>query len=135
MKSPNLNWTLLITYIGWLLWETVFGRKELPSVSCEWQPFWTYNAIAGGRHYLIADVVNNVLMFMPVGFLMGITLHKRHWIGVVVVGVFISFTIELLQLYLHRGLCETDDIIHNTIGCFIGLIFASGMKRVKSNYL
>ena len=124
-----------MVYLGWLFGETVFGRKELPAVSCEWQPFWTYSAIAGGKHYLIADVVNNVLMFMPVGFLLGMVLNKKHWWGMLLAGMFISLTIELMQLYLHRGLCETDDIIHNTIGCFIGWMLAFGMKRLKSNYL
>ena len=35
-------------------------------------------------------------------------------------GLFLSFAIESLQFVLKKGLAETDDIIHNTLGCLIG---------------
>jgi len=33
-----------------------------------------------------------------------------------------------LQLGFHRGLCELDDLIHNTTGCLTGLLIAMVMK-------
>ena len=33
-----------------------------------------------------------------------------------------SCSIEIIQLVLHRGLFEFDDIIHNTLGVFIGIL-------------
>ena len=32
----------------------------------------------------------------------------------------LSIMIELLQFILKRGLCETDDVIHNVLGAAIG---------------
>jgi glycopeptide antibiotics resistance protein len=39
---------------------------------------------------------------------------------VALLGFLTSFTIELLQLILKRGLFEFDDMFHNTIGVGIG---------------
>ena len=35
-------------------------------------------------------------------------------------GFVFSSVIELSQLVLKRGLCEFDDVFHNTLGCVIG---------------
>ena len=32
----------------------------------------------------------------------------------------LSVFIELLQLIFKKGFCETDDVIHNVLGCLIG---------------
>ena len=39
-----------------------------------------------------------------------------------IAGVGVSVTIELLQLVLRRGTCETDDVISNSIGMLIGFV-------------
>lgn len=36
------------------------------------------------------------------------------------VGFLVSCLIEILQLLFCKGYCETNDIIHNTIGCILG---------------
>ena len=36
------------------------------------------------------------------------------------VGFVFSSVIELSQLVLKRGLCEFDDVFHNTLGCAVG---------------
>ena len=37
-------------------------------------------------------------------------------------GRFISFSIELMQLVLCRGMFDVDDIIHNSLGFLIGIV-------------
>ncbi len=39
----------------------------------------------------------------------------------VIVGLLLSVSIELVQLFSHRGFFEFDDIIHNTLGIVIGI--------------
>jgi glycopeptide antibiotics resistance protein len=36
------------------------------------------------------------------------------------IGCLLSAAIEILQLLTRRGVCNIDDVIHNTIGCAIG---------------
>lgn len=66
---------------------------------------------------------------MPIGALAGLVVTQipqiarkwwKGWTVVLFAGILLSVGIEALQLYLKRGLCETDDIIHNTLGCLIG---------------
>ena len=81
------------------------------------------------KEYLVADIVNNVLLFLPIGVLMGLMVTQksqkwwRGWLVVVTTGIMLSVGIEGLQFVLKRGLCETDDVIHNTVGCLMGMAF------------
>ena len=47
------------------------------------------------------------------------------WKKGLLIGICISFSIELLQLILCRGLFEFDDIIHNSLGFFIGILMSN----------
>ena len=48
---------------------------------------------------------------------------KIDWKVGLLIGIGISFSIELLQLVLCRGLFEFDDIIHNSLGFLIGIVY------------
>lgn len=68
MKLKNLWWVLLVVYVALAYWLKVFSRVFTGSAGVEWQPFWTYKAILNeGKEYLVADIVNNVLLFMSIG--------------------------------------------------------------------
>ena len=66
----------------------------------------------------LLEVLLNIALFMPVGLLlggMGMKIKRVFLCGVVLSGI-----IEVSQFVLCRGLCETDDLIHNSLGCVIG---------------
>lgn len=121
---------VLVAYLLLVLWLTICSRKVFLQAVVEWMPFWTYSAILSeGKEYLVADIVNNVLLFLPIGVLMGLMVTQksqkwwRGWLVVVTTGIMLSVGIEGLQFVLKRGLCETDDVIHNTVGCLMGMAF------------
>ena len=119
---------LLCEYIFILLGTTVFFRETRPRIQFEFSPFWSYRIPD-----LLIENVMNIVAFIPVGFLLGVANKDLKW-GVMIVGVFLSVTIELLQLVLKKGLCEIDDVIHNTLGCLIGLCVLSIIRKF-SGYL
>ena len=41
-------------------------------------------------------------------------------------GLIISVSIEEMQYFFHRGFAETDDVMHNTLGCLIGWFMVKG---------
>ena len=43
-------------------------------------------------------------------------------VGIVIFAFLLSFVIEILQALTHRGLCEIDDIVHNTVGAWLGCL-------------
>jgi glycopeptide antibiotics resistance protein len=110
----------LFVYVGWLLWAAVINRNTFPDERINLRPFWTYEAISEGSKNLIGESILNVVVFLPIGFLLGFVLKKCNWYVVIIFGMMMSVTIEISQLYFRKGLCETDDVIHNTLGCMLG---------------
>lgn len=78
--------------------------------SYELMPFWSYGAIARGMPG----------MLLP--FIFG---RPLRWHRGLLFGVVCSGCIEIAQLANCRGLCETDDVIHNSIGCMVGCVVGS----------
>lgn len=110
--------SLLIPYLFLTLVATVFTRSPSAEAHVMLEPFWTY------RQYFTDDftwfeIRANVLLFIPIGFLLPMVIKKPVWLPPII-GVGISVLIELIQLITHRGMCETDDVISNTIGFLIG---------------
>lgn len=68
------------------------------------------------------EVCLNVVLFIPIGILLTCLFGKDKWRIAIGVGALLSLVIELLQLILKRGMCETDDVIFNTLGCGIGVV-------------
>ena len=94
----------------------------------DFHPFWSYVAIQEGNKVLLPENIMNVVGFMPLGFLLGISLRgkkedlrwKSGWLIAFLVGFCISVSIEALQYFTYRGFSEFDDVFHNTLGCVIG---------------
>lgn len=62
----------------------------------------------------------NVVVFIPVGLLLGIAFKQMTWWKALLIGCGISVTIEALQFFFVRGFSELDDVMHNTLGCILG---------------
>ena len=68
-----------------------------------------------------ANVLLNIAMFTPLGFLLPLLGRKfRKWHITVPTGFAASLVIELVQLALGRGICDVDDLFCNTLGAAMG---------------
>lgn len=81
-------------------------------------------AAAAARHYLMVDVVGNVLLFLPIGFTFAGAAPvagrgRRVAVGVVAAAL-LSTAIEVAQLYLASRATDVDDILFNTLGAVLG---------------
>lgn len=115
---------LAALYILIILWVTLFSREEGTDRITRGL-FWE---VRMGYWW---DIVLNILLFIPLGFLLG----GKGW-KAVLFGFLISAFIELTQYVFLLGYCEADDVLNNTIGTAIGLglyhLFpVSTMKRVR----
>ena len=117
----SVSWGLLVGYIFLIFASTVITRTVKADYDFEWRPFWSYVAIKEGKEYLLSLNSANVLMLMPVGFLVS-CIRDMDCKKAVLVGVLVSSVIEISQLVLKRGLFEFDDIFHNTVGCVVGYL-------------
>lgn len=126
---------LIIEYYFLILASTVLCRDTSDAYRVKLMPFWNYVDIWNKKGYPadIMEVIMNVAMFIPIGFLLSagrfrLPLNKENlsrnrilkWWHVVIAGCSLSLIIEVLQLITRRGLCETNDVIHNTLGALVG---------------
>lgn len=87
----------------------------------------------GHISYLFIEVFGNICMFIPIGFFLPLLWDKfKNPFLTVFVCLFISFSIETIQLILPRG-TDVDDIILNTSGGLIGYILYSVQKSRLKN--
>ena len=50
----------------------------------------------------------------------------KEFLLALMVGMGISVSIEAMQFFFHRGFAETDDVMHNTVGCIVGALMVKG---------
>lgn len=116
-------------YCAVMLMLTFLSRESGSRSGIDLELFSTWGK--NGRNH--AFVVENVLLFIPYGFLGGWTFGwaRRFW-GCMALGVITSLAIEGLQLVTRRGYFQIDDILTNILGTFIGfLIFRLLAPRKK----
>lgn len=115
----NVSWCFLIAYIFFIFCTTILFRAKADDAHYIFNPFWSYHVL---YDRLLAQNILNVLMFIPIGFLIGGSLRKDLILKNIGIGCGISLTIEYLQLVTKRGVCNIDDVIHNTLGCALGYV-------------
>ncbi len=125
---------LLIVYMVIVLGATILSRTSYGYSSNQLIPFSSYRA-AWYQWSVTAwqNLILNILMFVPIGFLLTFVPKKKPAFYKVCIGGFlISLLIEFIQFISNRGLTEVDDLINNTIGAMIGYGFALALMRIKS---
>ena len=108
---------MFIGYVALILCTTIIFRTESDEMRYVLCPFKSY---MGLYNRLLAQNILNIVLFMPIGFLVGAALKKKHILNALKIGVGLSLFIEVAQLLSRRGICNIDDVIHNTLGCAIG---------------
>ena len=120
-------------YLCFVLSVTVFHRVPARRYRAQTKLFWTYRAIRAGTTRLIAQVLGNVVLFVPIGVIYAALLPLWDWLAGVV-GVLLSSGIELTQLYARRGLFEFDDIIHNAAGAILGMLLFRLARGIRNRF-
>lgn len=80
--------------------------------------------------FFIQGLIGNIILFMPFGFFAS-ALNSKPKISILSYGIALSIFIELLQLLLHSGVCDIDDVMLNALGCWFGII----IYRLTSKHL
>jgi glycopeptide antibiotics resistance protein len=136
MKQRLISVILLITYIGIII--KVLILKDIPALHfgnvtldfagthdgpANWIPFKTIVPyLLGSGGWLIGgmNIIGNIFLLIPIGFLIPLVFSKISWKQIFVVSIFSSFIIEGTQAILHIGIFDIDDVILNALGIIIG---------------
>lgn len=138
-EQRNLTRGLFITYICILIWillfKMSFSFNEIDhNRSINLIPFYG-SVVVNGKVY-INEIINNILVFVPVGIY--ICMLKQNWsiIQKSLVAFILSFGIESLQFIFAIGATDITDIIGNTLGGVMGIgIFYLFAKIFKSKVI
>ena len=117
---------LLTLYTVFILYMTLFVR-ESGDQRLNLNLFWSYRQVLSDP-VLRREVLNNILLFIPLGALLYSMNPKLLWIALV-----LSVMIESVQYIGGFGLCELDDVFGNTLGGLIGWSVMWGLGRFKKN--
>lgn len=138
-RSKNLKVTfkfcfwlyLLLTYLG-VVWRIVFLSREMGGADrIDLLPFESWKYCSGNM--IIIYVLENILLFVPIGFLLPCTFpFCRRISRTVLLGFCLSVMIEVVQFVTKTGFLQTDDVINNTIGAVTGYLIYSLIKNILS---
>lgn len=115
----NMSLSVLMGYTFFILCTTLLFREKTAYARCYTNPFESYDDL---YYKMIAEILLNVLFFIPIGFLLAAAMKRERFRFVLCTGCMFSLTIETAQLLCRRGVCNIDDVIHNTLGCAIGYL-------------
>lgn len=143
-KEKSFNNTcsiLLVIYVTSLLYLALLGRSGEYIRSLTLMPFSSHLFVLKNYNYhdVFYQIIENILVFIPMGILAPEVLNLRGKKGAlpltVLLGGLTSFIIELAQFTYAVGYSEVDDIINNTLGCAVGygiFCFADYVKIRKN---
>lgn len=130
-KDKTIKWLLIaaaVIYTAVFLYLTVIGRRSYHGSHIQLEPFWSYKVPGEYR-----QIVYNILFFIPYGAILYLCFKKK-W-QVIVTTLALSVTVEVLQYVCRVGLCEIDDVVHNTLGVIIGMFAVIFIKKIFSKYI
>lgn len=84
-----------------------------------------------GSDKFIKNVMGNIVLFIPYGFLASYFLDNKKLGVISILTIIISLTIESVQYYIGR-VFDIDDIILNLIGGVIGFLIFIGIDAIKN---
>ena len=115
--NRRINCFLLIAYVLSIVYMTLMGRNSGITIY-KLDLFWSYRQFFLDSQ-LRREIINNILLFMPLGTILYRIVPKRR---VILFAIFLSIIIESIQLVTATGWFELDDILSNGIGTSFGVL-------------
>jgi glycopeptide antibiotics resistance protein len=89
---------------------------------------------------IIMPVIGNMLLFLPWGFLMFITLYGverptvQTYVLTILLGISFSSAIEAVQYFLPSRVADVNDVIWNSAGTLLGALLGHARLRLRFEF-
>ncbi|MFI3171073.1 MAG: VanZ family protein [Eubacteriales bacterium] len=144
-RIRKLGKCLFVLYVGFLLYflliTELYGRTEIRTdyaynleLFKEIKRFWNYRESLGIT-VVLANLIGNVVVFVPFGFILPIASKYKSFIAVIVYSFLLSLSIECIQLVTKIGSFDVDDLLLNTIGGCVGYLTFSIACKIRRKYV
>ena len=85
------------------------------------------------KNVLFRNIILNIMLFIPLGFLLPFYTDKlKKAYKVVIIGFLATLMIEVTQYLAKYGIFEADDILNNTLGTIIGYCVFMILYKLKN---
>ncbi len=115
------------------IYSISFSAPELSRETVNIIPFKVFSRLSkmsgeDFRYFLTVNILGNILLFLPLGFLHRLTMCRRLWQSALF-GLILSGSIEIIQICIPPRATDIDDIILNFFGVALGAALASLLLR------
>ncbi|ANJ28033.1 VanZ family protein [Agromyces aureus] len=90
---------------------------------------WTSDATWSTGYF--SEIAFNVAMFVPIGAVAALLMHRRHWPLALAAGIALTTFIELVQLFLPDRVSDPRDLVLNTLGASLGVVLVMAARGVR----
>lgn len=131
MKKKELTKFLFFIYLIVLVWIVLFKLSfsidNIPSYrAINTRPF--HDAL--NHPIRTREVIDNILIFIPFGIFISIVNYKKNFILNLFLIFLTSLSFEVIQYVFSIGSTDINDLITNTLGGLVGIIFYWILKKV-----
>lgn len=136
-KVQKIARLMLVEWVVLIFCSAVIFREARVESAINFVPLSSYFCIAENSYLKEVAVINllNICMFLPVGFFLKCGYRSVTYKKVFLIGFIVSFFVELLQFTFSKGLCEVDDVIHNSLGCMVGCWIGKVITKKPYKYV
>ena len=106
------------------------GIQERPANFIPFKSIVPYLFGEGG--WLIAglNIIGNIILLVPIGLLVPMLYNKMTWRKAILLAIGSGMVIEIIQVILHVGIFDVDDVILNAFGVIIGYWTLLKLKNI-----
>ncbi len=129
LLHKELIYLIAITYILCLFYVVTFQDSNYGvSNYIPFKEIFRYNI---GSRKFIKNILGNIMLFIPYGFLSSYILKNRKISITFILSLIVSVTIEVVQYHIGR-VFDIDDIILNVLGGIIGGLLFIGIDAIQN---
>ena len=125
----EITYLISIIYI-WLLFEILTMTELNSSSGMNLVPFSEIFRYKVGTKMFSYNVIGNIVMFIPFGYLIGEYVKPKNIWPVIITTFVTSTTIEFVQLRIGRSF-DIDDILLNLVGGIIGYLLFIAISAIN----
>lgn len=113
---------LLVIFVLAIGYVTLFSRDGVTKNIILFDFYKIKRAFATGSVEPLGHVLENIALFMPLGFCLAGCCPKKSdkLLYVLVAGIVFTTSIESIQYVLHIGECDLEDLVANVLGALLG---------------
>lgn len=129
LLHKEIIYLLAVIYILCLFHVVTF--QDINYGESNFIPFKEIFRYSIGSNKFIKNVLGNIILFIPFGFLSSYLLKNRKLGVITILTIMASGTIETVQYYIGR-VFDIDDIILNLLGGIIGFLIYIGIDAIRN---